>query len=140
MGIKVRDNDYYMGIALLSASRTTHGKCILFVDYFDNFNICTGESEKDSLDPELFMASTTGIPECKEVFFTYTPDYKSIQMLANSYVKKIIFFQTLKINDEVISLCSTLEIEIFAYVGNLNWMRDYIFFMRSKDILSNTHK
>jgi hypothetical protein len=86
------------------------------------------------------MASTTGIPECKEAFFTYTPDYKSIQMLANSYVKKIIFFQTLKINDEVISLCSTLEIEIFAYVGNLNWMRDYIFFMRSKDILSNTHK
>ena len=130
----IAEDDYYMGIALLSCSRTIHGKSILFVDDFENYHVCTGEHE-NSLDPEYFMASTHGLPKCKSIFLTYTPNSNSIKMLANTDVKKIIFFQTENIEEDTISLCSNINIDICKYKGNIHWMRDYIFFMRSKDIL-----
>lgn len=129
----IDEKDYYMGLALLSAARTITGKSILLVDDYGNFTVCTGDSE-NILEPEYFLAAT-----CKNtytsVFFTYSPNIKSVKILAISGIKKIIFFQTSDIEDDVVTACSSMEIDLEIFHGNIHWIRDYIFFMRSKDIL-----
>jgi len=133
MSLFIEDKDYYMGLALMSASRTDNGKSILLVDNFDNFTICTGDNE-NIIEPECFLAATSK-NSYASAFFTYTPNVKSVKLLSITGVKKIIFFQTSSIEDDVVSVSSSMEIELENFNGNIHWMRDYIFFMRSKDIL-----
>ncbi len=133
--MSIDDNDYFMGVAFISIYRANHQNCMICVDAHDNFKVCTGSIDDDSLLPHLFLASTTSYGNPTSVFLTYTPDYLCVQMLANSGVKKIIFYQTLILEDFIFSFCSAQGIEIKKFNGNLNWIRDHIFYLRSKDIL-----
>lgn len=131
-------DDFYIGLAFMAAEGGESGRCCIFLLGDGSMIVSHGDSLatiKHEIDPISHLAVGQGIPTVAEaVFFNYTPCEQSIIALVYSGIKRIVFFPNDKNESEKITSIKGCNAEIVAYSGNLNWLRDRIFFLRSNEI------
>jgi len=140
---RLKNDDYHIGIALLSSVKSKQRKIALFCDtsniiYISSENRPKGiSSDQDVfvLEPEIYLFTSLKIFDVSGILYlTYTPLFESLIILANSLVKKIVYIETEVINNEVEQLCLSANIDLQKYDGNLHWIKDYIFLIQQAEI------
>jgi hypothetical protein len=132
-------DDFYMGLVFIAAEGGESDRCCLFLLADGSMVLSHGDfmaASKHEIDPISHLAFGQGIPATAEAaFFNYTPCEKSVMSLVYSGIKRIVFFPNNNDESARISAMPGCVADITAYVGNLNWLRDRIFFLRSNEIL-----
>jgi len=137
--MNVDHDDFYMGLTFIAAEGGESEKCCLFLLGDGSMVLSHGDhvvASNHEIDPISHLAVGQGIPSGAEVvFFNYTPCENTVVLLIYFGIKRIVFFPNNK--DESVKILSIpgCAAEITSYVGNLNWLRDRIFFLRSNEIL-----
>lgn len=136
----LRNDDYWMGVALMIASSPSsifNEGCVILDA--NNQMIGAGfDSLPNGLDrnhiksSHVVHAEMNAIANCKStlfnsnVYITYTPCYNCVLTLIACQVRRIIFFSTGQLDVESKDLIDKMGFNIEEFRGNLNWMRDYI--------------
>lgn len=128
------DDDFYMGIAFMSAARSKTDRCVLTVDDMDRMQITCADSSDKPVHPSphflAFHGSSRGI-RC--AYLTYTPSAEAVGDMLAANVARVVYYATTELSPTV-ALGVSVSMEMHEYCGNLHWLRDRIFCLQSKDI------
>lgn len=136
----LRNDDYWMGVALMIASSPSSvfnegcvildsNNCMLGVG-FDSLPV--GLSDSYTKADHIVHAEMNAIANCKSsifngtVYITYTPCYNCLLTLVTVKVRKVVYFSTGQLDIESKDLVDKVGLKIEEFKGNLNWIRDYI--------------
>lgn len=139
---KPSDDDFHMGMAFMTASFSEHFKAALLVDIMGNMHVGLEKPprqvalmEKHMLDPALsLLSSMRGGDQVGSLYLTYTPSYDCSLMMANYAVKRIVYHESEPLDDKSENMFANSSIELRKHQGNMSWIKDQIFLLRSRDI------
>lgn len=129
------DDDFYMGLALMSASGSKSERCVLYVDDSDRIHIFLADKTESSppCTPHFVAFQSAPKKSVKWVYMTYLPSPEAVGDIIYSGASRLVFLGS----SEPLAYAGMLlssSMEIVDYRGNLHWLRDRIFCLRSKDI------
>jgi tRNA(Arg) A34 adenosine deaminase TadA len=122
-------DDYWMAVAFVMAAGST-GKINSCLVVGSNGELLSSACENTSRNSKYtFNPVISALFNCKNavgstVYVTCTPCYESFMALINANVKKIVYFSTKSLEEDVLDAakgCTLIE----EFKGNLNWVRDY---------------
>lgn len=129
------DDDFYMGLALMSASGSRTDRCVLSVDDSDRIQIFLADRTEPSppRTPHFAAFQSTPRKSVKWVYMTYLPSPEAVGDVISMGASRLVYLGSSELLAEAGMLFSS-SMEIVDYRGNLHWLRDRIFCLRSKDI------
>lgn len=137
---KNRDNissdEYWMSIVFMLAAKSSTGKMMIAVDSVSEKNqivyssreqeLCNSSkfTHERSLEVDIIAHNSDLLNYT--IYCNYTPDYVAVCNLFAVGVRRIIYFRTEDLSEDTQDLMASRIIAVTPFVGNLNWMRDYI--------------
>lgn len=121
----VEDSEFYMVLAFIFASQAEEGAVFVLND--SHF---IGAS--DSKDPCDFSAIKNCLSKSKNynntaiMYSTYVPTIEDVKDLIINEVRFLVYFPWFDLPSSVIDLAYKGKVELFAFQGNLNWIRDRV--------------
>lgn len=139
---KPSDDDFHMGIAFMAASLSDHFKAAVLVDLAGNMRVVTEKPprqvallEKHMLDPALHLLSSSRCgDQFGSLYITYTPSYDCSLIIANYAVGRLVYHESEPLDEKSENMFANSSIELRKHHGNMNWIKDQIFLLRSRDI------
>lgn len=139
---KPADDDFRMGIAFMTASLSEGFKAAVLVDPVGNMRVGSEKPprqvallEKHMLDPALHLLSSMKCcDQAESLYLTYTQSYDCSLMIANYVVKRVIYHESEPLDERSENMFFNSNIELAKHHGNMNWIKDHIFLLHSRDI------
>lgn len=130
------DDDYFMGMALMSAARVKTERCMLAVDDLNCIHIGFGEllDREAPSSPHFAMMLSCRNRSVRCVYSTFTPSRDALGDLTLAGVARIVYFKTCELDNLCEKNLLISNLQTVEYQGNLNWLADRIFWLRSRDI------
>lgn len=135
-------DDYFMGLAFTVAAGSSFKQQGAVIVSLENEVLGTGFDGTPTAISEsnhFVHAEINAIFNSKEInygviYLTHTPCYNCIMSLLAAKIKKIIYFPTKDLDANSSEILKLSHIQAIAFDGNLNWMRDYLTFLKSQYI------
>lgn len=139
---KPSEDDFHMGIAFMTASFSDHFKAAVLVDPMGNMYVGLEKPprqvailEKHMLDPALYLLSSLKCgDQVGNLYLTYTPSYDCSLIIANYAVRRLVYHESEPMDEKSENMFVNSSIELRKHQGNMSWIKDQIFLLRSRDI------
>lgn len=138
----VSKDDYYMGLAFIAAatSSTIKPQGAILVNAEDRV-VGMGRTEAPTnlenehlIHAEMNSILNVGKAEYGTLYVTHTPCYNCIMAILASKIKRVVYFENKKLDDNSQNVINVSHTQIVKYTGNINWMRDYLKTLKIQDI------
>jgi len=137
-------DEYWMGISFLLAAKYSSKHMMIVVD--NNQLVATSKGEELLCSSEQYdhqcpleidiIANCKNLPMCI-VYCTFTPSYSMISNLVCANLRRVIFYKTKDLAEDSQDLINCGRgITLTQFMGNLNWIRDYISILESSGIFA----
>lgn len=134
-------DEYWMGIAFLLSAKSSSKHMMIAVE--NNQLVCTSRDDLICASPQYnhsrsqeidIIAGCKNLPNCV-VYSTFTPSYSILSNFVTANLRRVIFYKTKELCEDSQDLISySRSITLTPFVGNLNWMRDYMPILESSGI------
>ena len=127
-------DEYWMALAFFTAAKSPSKYALILTDEKGFIKAAKEEILVNSQkyehttypEVELLLKCPFPISSCS-IYFTCTPCYTSLSLLITSGVKKIVYFKTKDLCEESQDLIQLHRFtSVTPFVGNLNWIKDYV--------------
>jgi deoxycytidylate deaminase len=145
---QVNPDDYWMGFAFwiaASSRNPAHPQGAVVIGTTNNILVQSCDCPPRAMfDGEYFRpAEEAAIQDFRQVnltggtiFITHTPSPESVMDIVAADIKRIVYFPTQTIDPVATDVAQRSYVQIQAYKGNLNWMRDHLEVLKSSGVFS----
>lgn len=132
----IKQDDYWMSMAFMAAalskSSLQQGAVIVGADQSLLAFCCDDDlihAEIKALLQTSFRAYTN-----PTIYITHTPCKSCLTAIIAAKIKRIVYFQTETLEEELIPLIQNFNLICEEFKGNLNWIRDYMKILEGQHI------
>jgi len=135
-------DEYWMGMTFLLAAKSPSKHMMIAVENNQLVATVRGD-EAICLSPQYehyrpleidIISKCKNLPMCI-VYCTFTPSYSMISNLFSANLRRLIFYKTRDLSEDSQDLINYGKAtSLTQFVGNLNWIRDYVSILESSGI------